>query len=64
MFSGDAHLFQAYPVILELLGDLMPFPLEAASKHVLAQVLTPTLEGNHRETYAAAVPIFTHSRHH
>lgn len=36
MFSGDAHLPQAYPVILELLGDLVHFPLEAASKHVLA----------------------------
>lgn len=29
--SGDAHLSQAYPVILELLCVLMHFPLEAAS---------------------------------
>lgn len=41
MFSGDAHLSQAYPVISELLGVLMHFPLEAASKYVLAQVLPP-----------------------
>lgn len=39
--SGDAHLSQAYPVILELLGVLMNFPLEAARWHVLAQVLLP-----------------------
>lgn len=43
MFSGDDHLSQAYPVILELLGVPMHFPLEAAHKHVLAQVLLPAL---------------------
>ena len=43
MLSGDAHLSQAYPVILELLCVLMHFPLEAASKHVSAQVILPAL---------------------
>lgn len=44
MFSGDAHLSQVYPVVLQVLGVLMHFPLEAASKHVLAQVLLPALD--------------------
>jgi len=77
MFSGDAHLSQAHPVISELLGVLMHFPLEAASKHVLAQVLPPasvslmhcfwkeTLgRGKHvHGTHVSAVPAFARGRH-
>lgn len=35
MFSGDAHLSHAYPVIIEPLGGPMHFLLQ----HVLAKVL-------------------------
>ena len=74
---GDAHVSQVYPVILQVLGVLMHFPLEAASKHVLAQVLLCALvnpiRGLWKETlgqgkrvhgtYVPTVPIFTHGRH-
>lgn len=77
MFSGDARLSQAYPVISELLSVLMHYLLEAASKHVLAQVLPPALvnpihcfwketlgPGRHvHGTYVSAVPAFAHGGH-
>lgn len=77
MFSGDAHLSQAYPLIIEILGVLMHFPLEAASKHVSAQGLLPalvnliccfwkeTLEQGKQVhgTKVSAVPVFTPGRH-
>lgn len=76
MFSGDAHLSQAYPVILELPGVLMHFPLEVTNQHVLAQVCLPPVVnllccfwketlGQGKQvhgTYAAVVSVFTHGR--
>lgn len=77
MFSGDTPVSQVYPVMLQVLGVLMRFPLEAASQHVLAQVLLRALvnpiRGLWKETlgrgkqvhgtYVPAVPVFTHGRH-
>lgn len=77
MFSGDTHLSQAYPVILALLCVLMHFPLEAASKHVSAQVILPPLVhlvccfgketlGQGKQAHGAqvsAVPDFIRGRH-